>query len=315
MPNPNSEYGLYETVLSVQDAIWRTYGPGGVARDVAKRVAAADPSFRNPERFVESIANDASLSDPYFVSSEIATLIMQAAGTLPSCQLAADLLPTRDGFMYFETAYRLPLTYAHTEDGCWPLRALAWTPVGEPAKGNRGVLVSGWIDTNPPHYIPLFAHSEHWVFGDLWDMPRDTGRALIDPDLAITELESEGTLVNYRRVFMTALTFLAQELATVSKAPVPRAQRKLMERSRREVPNSVRVVHLRRFARPERDPDEQPHERHIEWKHRWQVRSHWRNQFYPSLSRHHPKFIDSYWKNKDSDLPPNLSKVVYAVVR
>ncbi|QIZ37825.1 hypothetical protein [Saccharopolyspora sp. ASAGF58] len=56
-------------------------------------------------------------------------------------------------------------------------------------------------------------------------------------------------------------------------------------------PPEIRVIRLRRSARP--TETEEPRK---VWRHRWKVREHYRRQWYPSLQAHRPKLIEEYEK-------------------
>ncbi len=327
------DLGPYSVAIATQELIVRHYSVDSDRRGRASKsskqlqshlrakgtpVSAADnDEMRTLREQRERVGIMLDSCDTYFVSGPICQHIVEASASLPSCQLTADLLPTERGFLYFEQAYQLPESDAYSSG--WGrrlasrlvevydlpkidltvghsrlLRAIQWNSMPE------ACLVFTWTDGAGA--MPTLLSADIWHFGATWDR-QDSETPATDQPLWLAT----------RRAFMTALTFLAQGLAVVTDAQAPRADRKRAKHEGRKEP-SIRVVHLRRIIRPERDPDETAETRHVEWKHRWKVRPHWRNQYYASLDRHHPKFIDSYWKGP-ADMPPLLSKTLFAVTR
>ena len=76
----------------------------------------------------------------------------------------------------------------------------------------------------------------------------------------------------------------------------------------------IRVIRLRKaeHARTRRAPDEEPDE--PLWSHRWIVEGHWRNQWYPSMQAHRPKWIPRHVKGPDH-LPLIVKDTVFSVDR
>lgn len=93
-----------------------------------------------------------------------------------------------------------------------------------------------------------------------------------------------------------------QRIATISAAEGDRHTRKRIARMKGKPANftGVQVVTLRRPKRPLAD-DHVAHS--VDWKHRWVVDGHWRNQFYPSTKTHRQIWIAPYVKGpEDADL-------------
>jgi len=89
---------------------------------------------------------------------------------------------------------------------------------------------------------------------------------------------------------------MTQPLAETEDEPLPRAVRKRYDRARRPEPR-VRTVALRQPRKHGGERDESAP--HREYHHRWIVRGHWRNQWYPSLQRHRPVYIPSHVKGPE----------------
>jgi len=89
------------------------------------------------------------------------------------------------------------------------------------------------------------------------------------------------------------------------------AIKRAMRTTPRLDPPEVRVVMLRR--------KETTHHEHntgetIERTHRWLVRGHWRNQWYPSMGVHRPKWIPEHIKGPD-DKPLIVREKIFSVSR
>jgi hypothetical protein len=76
----------------------------------------------------------------------------------------------------------------------------------------------------------------------------------------------------------------------------------------------LRIVRLRREEKERRDealPDGRPLR---EYSHRWMVQGHWRNQWYPSMQDHRPKYIPPHIKGP-KDKPLVVHDVAYSLDR
>lgn len=106
--------------------------------------------------------------------------------------------------------------------------------------------------------------------------------------------EAESTLSWARLVFATFQLAAQDNLAETAHERTPRPERRRTQHAGL-AERDVRVIRLRRGlveARAETEPDAGGRA----WRHRWVVRGHWRNQWYPSLDDHRPKWIAPYLK-------------------
>lgn len=113
-------------------------------------------------------------------------------------------------------------------------------------------------------------------------------------------------LQTYIQLLFSTCHLMRQQLAETSSEPVPRATRRRYERDHR-TPPQVRVCRLRRSERPETTGESAR-----EWHHRWIVRGHWRQQWYPSIQAHRPVWIAPFVKGPQ-DAPLLGGEKVYAV--
>lgn len=96
--------------------------------------------------------------------------------------------------------------------------------------------------------------------------------------------------VVYLRSFLATCHLMRQQLAETDVTEPPRAIRRRHERAGLQPPE-IRVIRLRRSQRRETTGESRR-----DWRHRWVVRGFWRNQWYPSIQSHRPKWIESYVK-------------------
>lgn len=113
------------------------------------------------------------------------------------------------------------------------------------------------------------------------------------------------------RWIYAALYLMAQRLAVTVQHATDRHTRRRAEREQQQAPPFVRVISLRRLeqVRPRSGTPAA-----VDWQWQWEVRGHWRNQFYPSEGVHKPKFIEAYVKGPaDKPLKEGTTKLFAAV--
>jgi hypothetical protein len=96
------------------------------------------------------------------------------------------------------------------------------------------------------------------------------------------------------RTILPTWLLMGQTLVRSEQLTVPRAARRRIARQDPTLDPAVRYIDLRR-ARTEpadRTDDTTPGRR---YRHRWVVRGHWRNQYYPSRGDHRPIWIDPHF--------------------
>lgn len=121
--------------------------------------------------------------------------------------------------------------------------------------------------------------------------------------------EHGGKMVDADKSWMETWAFVQtffrlaqQRIATITAERGDRATRKRLARMKGKPDhvNGVQIVTLRRPKRPVAD-DHVAH--NVDWKHRWVVDGHWRNQWYPSTKTHRQIWIAPYVKGpEDADL-------------
>jgi hypothetical protein len=113
------------------------------------------------------------------------------------------------------------------------------------------------------------------------------------------------------RWLYAALYLMSQRLSVSVRHDTDRHTRRRAERAGRVVPPFIRVITLRRL---EMDRKKVGPTVPVDWQWQWEVRGHWRNQFFKSTGEHRPVFVESYIKGpEDKPLKPPGLKVFGAV--
>jgi hypothetical protein len=142
----------------------------------------------------------------------------------------------------------------------------------------------------PPTFTPT--HGYYWCgltpmeFTDMhgWPVGVPDGRASMD-------LETQTAL---ERTILATWLLMGQTLVRSEPFTAPRAARRRIARTDPHLDPTVRYIDLRRTrAEPDRSDEQRTGTR--EYRHRWVVRGHWRNQWYPSRNDHRPIWIDPHF--------------------
>lgn len=108
-------------------------------------------------------------------------------------------------------------------------------------------------------------------------------------------------------VFAQLMVMANQRISETSSELLPRPMRRRGVAAPSE--GAVRVVHLRRRTK---ESDGEQDVIDVDWSHRWVVRGHWRQQWYPSRNVHEPIFVSPYVKGPE-DKPLVIKNIRYAV--
>jgi hypothetical protein len=252
--------------------------------------------------------------ETYAVGQDCTTLINEASKSFPTdLLLTEDLIPGPGGWIWFDQPI---LGVSNAENEGERLRAISWQRVhtGEDPGPERvpGELDYPWIGG-----IAFCAWFEHPIVLQVYP------GALIPSGIALWPFGQRHS-VNYthtieerRRVamiFAAFCIFVHQRLLVAGRQAASRGQRRRLENQKTQVIEPiVNVIELRvrEYAR-----SQNPEHRDVDWQVRWIVRGHLRNQWYPSLGIHQPKFVFPYPKGpKDKPLKGGVGARVFAVVR
>jgi len=245
----------------------------------------------------------------YFMSKEIVRVIEDAADGLPDVfSLLPDDMPTPTGFLFIEGGMEVPkLGVTHAGERPWD--AFAWRHNTEPvgvtlpatsfrqagiSKGRAGLAMMDFCTSDGSNLYPVDVTAWPWGMS-LADKSIEAADGQMDIH---TEAERDEMVVVYERMmrlYATAFMFMRQKILVPYRQQTSRAERRRAKKEGRE-PEDVFVIRLRaREARVRAAESTQT----TEWARRWIVRGHWRNQWYPSLNMHQPKWIGPYIKGPD----------------
>jgi len=241
---------------------------------------------------------------PFFLEQQIVPLIQTAARSLPqSWSLLPELLFKKSGFVWFEK----PQPYhKHL------LGAFGWVPMhngivpgtlhqADTVNVNRGdhILVTyfGYVPGEDKILYPVglsFIAMESTL-----DQTVDAVLAQVGPKYSTAYLE----MVFF---FAAFLSFINQRIVDRRSIPLPRAWRKRRARQGNAPIEIVKAIVLRQQyqQRPATESEA------INWRWRWIVSGHWRNQYRPSKKDHFPKWIMPYVKGPgDKPVKPRATPI------
>lgn len=114
------------------------------------------------------------------------------------------------------------------------------------------------------------------------------------------------------RLVYTAFHLMAQKLAMVVQHPHDRHTRKRFEKERLNWNPWIRLVTLRRLEQHRKEAQERGE---VDWHWQWQVRGHWRDQWYPSEQAHKKIFIEAYIKGPENKSLKPPTHTIFKAIR
>lgn len=266
-----------------------------------------------------SFANARAKAEPYFVSCDIAATLLHAADNLPSnATIHKELLrliPTalvllEKPFPFLDDQHSEQIDGFNLFSAITPEERLRLQREGfrsnpddelEHARSETLVVVVSPFSVSGSRceYISTFSVN---------------GNTSIDERSIFGNWNVTSSDVRIMRFIYCFIQFISQEILVNRKSYVRRATARRAKRSNLTINPVVNVVQLRR-KRYEHSADETYEPSDREYSHQWLVRGHWRNQWYPSLGIHQPKWIAPYVKGpEDKPFKPSAA-TVHAVVR
>ncbi len=229
----------------------------------------------------------------YFVRSEMTTLVLAAAKSLPQVVTDFAILDCPAGFVVYEEPAEF---YGALEfDDRDPVHAttdgFVWSVHGE----ELVVVHLSDFDKNRPQLMPNYTFR------------LDRGQP--PPEEGDQEARIEGLPVIAR--FWATQILMRQTLACIETTGPDRGERRRQQRMGRK-PQKVRVVKLRRITHLHKGaPGMSP----VEWSHRWIVSGHWTKQPHgPGKSLRRLQWIHPYIKGPE-DKPLAVKETVSGLVR
>lgn len=269
-------------------------------------------------------ATAAFRGETYYLASPICRLLRTAAEAdgLGKLILTTDLTPSREAFVWLADPITVGDEVYHAFT--WQWLRVQNSPGAPPGKSwSIACDRAGWVYDHPEsNGIDLWlifhgleqvgripARARGIVYGTYW-LP---GYSLDDRDQGrpSSPADDDPIWASGRHFAAALFAFLQQHLLTAKRYQADRAtRRRIMTRPLHEP--VVRVVELRRkeSAVTSTENGISP-----EWSCQWLVRGHWRQQWYPTMDRHQPRWIAPYVKGpEDKPLKPPRA-TVFAVVR
>lgn len=271
---------------------------------------------------------------PYYISPDVCAALVAAAPGVPDYVLHREDLPTTCGWLYFSR----PLVLQHDAENANDIRdlvACTWTPVhrddenlpiqtlaGKPAgaKASFGGSLEGAFGISVQFFVASDLRAGGipiaqlvWHFGEGFEHCWRTSADTIDPDgkPSLSDVAREEL-----RYLATAILFMGQELFPTRRESLPRDTRKRLTRAGFDpasTTNTPHVVYLRRVGKRPDNDDDTTETRHFD--HRFWVRGHWRNHWYPKELRHKPMWIHPVLKGPEGAPIAPRKDALFAVVR
>jgi hypothetical protein len=266
-------------------------------------------------------------ADPIFVSDSVMDLIEASVPEFqPEPLLREDVFPTFNGLALLPRPFYVK--DQHGKQLCF--RAVGWEALGPNADipdlytpidyaTSSGVLLTAFTHADDsddyPMRLPPGDHrikaNELPVMSICYVTPWHFDTAGVSREVEVhtfgaednpirstnnTPIDMTGSGLKTFCTFVQVMWRLAkQEITTVPRETLPRAPRKRAERS--GLVSDVVVIKLRHAKyKKKNDGEDSPG---VEYSHRWRVRSHIRNQWYPSLQMHRQIIIPSYIKGPE----------------
>lgn len=229
-------------------------------------------------------------ADLYFVSLEMAQLAAEAAKSIPSFQVHADDLPSRNGLIFYQGGLQGGMV--HHDGTAEDTQAVLWT------SNDAGLYVTGYL-----HRDVLVGRARDDKQFQAVQRLLNGPRLYVNPSASFSAPFGHNGWVDppeNRSVWhilpqlITTWLLMQQPLASITEAHLDRAARRRLARAHSE-PAPIRVIHLRRPASTTATTG--PSDR--EYHHQWIVRGHWRQQWYPSREVHRPVWIAPHIKGPE----------------
>lgn len=228
----------------------------------------------------------------FYITEPMARLAADATATLPEYRLHRDDLPAQVGLLIWEHPRPDPTGTGWDRHGpSWT--AAVWRDAGEEVEIH--LLNDMATFTRRPGQDP-------WV---VREVVRRYGRyATVRMPLPYGETpfgvwgdanDRIGELMRGMSILPVTWLLMGQEIVRVSRVG---AKKGVAKKARRlNLPTDVRTVTLRSAAQDPAEVAAVGEARH--YTHRWYVRGHWRNAWYPSRGVHRPVWIPAYVKGPE----------------
>jgi len=239
-----------------------------------------------------------SQADTYYISEEIADVLVGGFNTLPSTPLGEVRPNSLYGWAFFQRPIVCP--FPTQFDRMWEVKGLAWGPFGR-GHSAGGLNLGVFVRSPQSAHLPCSSMTS-WPWESGWE---SLGEEIAQAGVADRELADW-----IRKLAFAFFAFIRQECVSIQTTPASRPIRRHLPKAYTADP-VIKIIQLRRRSPATNGGESQSRG----YSCRWLVRGHWRNQFYPSSQSHRPRFIPAYVKGPDDKpLKPTKSSI-FAVVR
>ena len=247
-------------------------------------------SARNLQQSIIAIFRQA---DTYYISEEIADVLVGGFETLPRTPLGEVRPNSLYGWAFFQRPIACPFPTPFGQK--WEVNGLAWGPFGRDSGGlNLGVFVRS-------------PQSSHLPCSGMISWPWESGWGRTGEE----ETQAGRGLTDWvRKLAFSFFAFIRQECVSIQAAPASRPIRRHLPQGYIAEP-VIKIIQLRRRSPATNGGKSQSRD----YSYRWLVRGHWRNQFYPRSQSHRPRFIPAYVKGPDDKPLKPTQSPIFAVVR
>lgn len=248
----------------------------------------------------------------YAVMAEASALIQAGAESLKPQPILKSDLPSPEGIVLFQ--YPLTAIDIHLRE--YKIIAAMWIQSID-GENNHTVsilqftdwhdLENVWRYKNLTHHMPTLSllHVQTASYDLLYAPPAEDDHGEYVP------VEARQSAMHHMAFMQAFWAFVQQKVVVAEDHVHAREVRKRLAKDSYRLGN-LKMVHLRSIARGSVTPSDSPH--HVDWKKRWVVRGHWRQQWYKSLQNHRQIWVWPYVKGPEN-MPLYERKTVYTVAR
>lgn len=260
-----------------------------------------------------------SHGETFFMNSKFGSMVNHAQdAVLDNLAFDSSTVVTPHGWMWLEEPIQCPSMKQETIDGINSLlavakmmtledvpvmkvRSIGWFPVDE--NGNTLAIPTPGCRYHVACFMDVADYHSGSIGFECWSyFTISNGQTLSERILDFEQHAAEGRYEEgeWRKHeicwIYCAFYLMSQRLAVTVEHRVDRHARRRAEKAGRECPEFIRVVTLRRMEEARKSvPGGAP----VDWNWQWEVRGHWRNQFYPATQTHKAVFVEAYMKGPD----------------
>jgi hypothetical protein len=267
----------------------------------------------------------------FYVSKPMLDLARSAALTLPSYKMEASDVPSRHGVMVFDGKLgtgRAESPYAKYPEGRrgeeLPIYAVSWGPAYKNYRKWDGPGVWMTFYTYADDAIALDRAKGRYSEDVIRALRNMLGPFMLDDEFqypfgvfndGADRIEMASQIRGDHKggwgaIVRTVWLLMNQAVTSSDTVAADRASTRRIERAG-EIAKTVRVITLRHHSAVDPNADDSAGR---EYRHRWIVRGHWRNQWYPTQDRHVPIWIAPHVKGPET-APLLMGEKVYAWTR